>query len=125
MRYLATLALLVLCSAGAFAAEASTTINVSSTAWPTVNGHWTQVTLAATEVIVVLTSQPSRWVTVTMFSPTAWTYRGTQGSSTDAVPVLANQTLTIQVQGTGLTFYPVGSGVQILYVSALSYSPTN
>ena len=119
-------ALLLLCLLPlARAVEPSTTVNVSYLAWPTVGNHWSQVTLAATEVIVVTTSDPRRWVTVQMFSPTAWTYRATQSSSTDAVPVAANQIYAVQVQGTGLTFYPVGSGVQTLYISPVAYTTPN
>lgn len=118
---IAALALLLLAGLG-FATEASTTIAVGAGVSPSPLNHTTQVALTSSEVIVVFTSTPALWTFVQMTSPSAWTLRSTQGSTTDAIPVLANQVVTLMITGTGQTFYPVGSGSQTLYVIPLTYS---
>ena len=85
-----------------------------------------QVALTTSEVGVNLTqSTPGYWVLVQVFSPSAWTYRSTTGSSTAAFPVLANQVLTIMVFYPNQQFWPVGSTTQTLYVIPLYYIQPN
>ncbi len=100
------------------AVDIVTTIDVTAQASTPPFGHATQVALtSATEAQVTLNNRvPTDWVQVQIFSPSAWTWRGTTGSTTDAYPVLANQIVSYYVTGLNLTFYPVGSATQTLYV---------
>lgn len=121
MRFLLAIALMILCSVASYAVEASTTISVTYLAWPTTGNHSTQITLSASEQIVVMTSDARRWVTVQLVSTVDWTLRWTQGSSTDAIAVKANQVYNLQVQGTGKTIYPIAGGAGTLFVTPVEY----
>lgn len=121
MRLISALLLLAFAAAG-FSAEAVTTIPVGLGINPSPLNHTTQVALTTSEVTVTFTSNPQMWVVVQMMSPSAWTLRSTTGSTTDAIPVLANQVVTVVIMGTGQSFYPVGSTTQTLYVLPLTYT---
>ncbi len=125
MRFLLPLLLVFLSSAASFAVEVSTTISCTYLAWPTTGNHTTQITLSASEQIVVMTSDARRWVTIQLVSTVDWTLRWTQGSSTDAVAVKANQVYNLQVQGTGKTFYPIAGGAGTLYITPVEYIQPN
>lgn len=111
---------LLLVACGLFAVEPTTTINISYAQSVSPLNHTTQVATAATEVILTFTNDPKRWVVVQMMPSVDTTIRWTQGSTTDAVPVKANQTFGILVQGTELSVYPIAGGAGILYVTPLS-----
>ena len=108
------------------AVETNTAINISPNQSVSPFNVPVQVALTTSEVGVNLTqSTPGYWVLVQVFSPSAWTYRSTTGSSTAAFPVLANQVLTIMVFYPNQQFWPVGSTTQTLYVIPLYYIQPN
>jgi hypothetical protein len=116
------LALLLLAAGSLGAVEANTAINVSPQQSVSPFNVPVQIALTTSEVGVNLTqSTPGYWVIVQLVSPSAWTYRSTSGSTTTAIPVLANQVLTIVVMGLGQQTWAVGSTTQTLYVVPLYY----
>lgn len=118
---------LLLVACGLFAVETSTTINVSygqsavAPATSAVLGHTTQIAIGTAEVIVAFTNAPVRWVVVQVQPSVDMTLRWTQGSTTDAIPVVANRTYGFLVQGTAMNIYPIAGGAGTLYVTPLTY----
>jgi hypothetical protein len=123
MRVLVTLFLSLVFCAVLAGTEASTTVNVSYAQSGSWLNHVTQLSgTTNTEQILVFTSDPRAWVYVQVMSPSNWTLRGTLGSTTDAIPVLANQVVTLLITGTGQTFGIYPSASQTLYVMPLTYT---
>lgn len=119
MRFLRSLVLLLAFAVGASAAV--TTVDVNYQHWGTIGNHTVQVTLAATENEVDFSSDARRWVSVQVMPSVNCTLRWTTSSATDALPLLANQTYTIQVQGVLQKVFPIAGGAGILYVTPLTY----
>ncbi len=120
------LSLLIL-ACGMFAVEASTTIDLSygkSVVAPAQNAvlnNTTQIAISTSEVIVAFTNTTSRWCVVQLVPSIDCTLRWVQGSTTNAIPLVANRTYGFLVQGTGMSIYPIAGGSGTLYVTPLTY----
>lgn len=122
IRVLIALCLLLSTFGGSFAVEANTVVDVSPQQSTSPFNVPTQIALTTSEVGINLVQKtPGYWVVVQLMSPSNWTYRSTTGSSTAAIPVLANQVLTVVVMGLGQQTWAVGSTTQTLYVLPLYF----